>query len=74
MKKLKKVAIATIFAGAFFCSSNVEAKRLEWAYVWDNGCVGKQIYHSAFFGLFEWFTYEVISCPEGVSAPNSDLN
>lgn len=70
MKNFKKVFLAAIFAGALFYSPNVEAKRLEWAYVWDNGCVGKQIYHSAFFGLFEWFTYEVISCPDGVSAPN----
>ncbi|MDO3426956.1 hypothetical protein QWT87_18920 [Chryseobacterium sp. APV1] len=69
MKNLKKVALAAIFAGAFFFSPKVEAKRLEWAYYWDNGCVGKQIYHSALFGLFEWYTYEVISCPEGVSAP-----
>ena len=69
MKKFKNAALAAIFADALFYSPNVWAKRLEWAYVWDNGCIEKQIYHSALFGLFEWFTYEVISCPEGVSAP-----
>ncbi len=69
MNKMKKAMMMAVLAVLFLYSPHVEAKRLEWAYVWENGCIGKQIYHSAFFGLFEWFTYEVISCPDGASAP-----
>lgn len=59
----KKIILASIFALTVFApASKVEAKRLEFAYIFDDGCTGKMYVHSAFFGLFEWVTYERLSC------------
>lgn len=38
-------------------------------HVWANGCSGTHTYHSALFGLFQWETYEVVVCPDGVANP-----
>ena len=66
----KGFLLASIFCLSLSPLSNVDAKTIEWYYKWDNGCVGKQIYHSVLWGMFEWISYEVVSCPEGVSAPS----
>lgn len=59
----KKIILASIFAVTLFApATQVEAKPLEFAYIFDDGCMGKMYVHSAFFGLFQWVTYERISC------------
>ncbi|WP_375238769.1 hypothetical protein [Aurantibacter sp.] len=69
MKKIKGLALVAVFALAMVSPQQAEAKERSFAYVWDNGCVGIHTYHSAFFGLFQWETFEVIDCPDGVTPP-----
>lgn len=53
---------------SFSTSSSAKIVR-QLVHVWANGCSGTHSYHSALFGLFQWETYEVIVCPDGVSNP-----
>lgn len=69
MRKVQGLILIAIFTMAMFNPQTAEAKKREFAYVWSNGCVGIHTYHSTFFGLFQWETFEVIDCPDGVTPP-----
>ena len=36
---------------------------MQFFHIYADGCWGTHSYHSAFFGLFKWETYEVVGCP-----------
>lgn len=40
-----------------------EAKKITFAHVFADGCVGTHTYHSILGGLIQWETYDVIDCP-----------
>lgn len=69
MKKIKTIGLIAVFALAMITPQKAEAKKIEFAYVFSNGCIGTHTYHSTFFGLFQWETFVVIDCPEGVTPP-----
>jgi len=64
MKKIKGFALVAVFALAMLSPQQSEAKVVRQFVHWfENGCIGTHTYHSSFFGLFTWETYEVIACP-----------
>jgi hypothetical protein len=63
MKKIKGLALVAVFALAMVNPQQAEAKERTFAHVFANGCVGTHTYHSSFFGLFQWETFEVLACP-----------
>jgi len=63
MNKIKGLALIAIFAIAMVNPQQAEAKERSYAYIFENGCVGIHTYHSTFFGLITWETYEVLDCP-----------
>lgn len=59
----KKILFSAICAIMLLAPASMDAKRLEFAYIFDNGCTGKMYVHSVLWGLFEWVSYEELSCP-----------
>ncbi len=63
MKKLKAIGVMAVFAMAMLGPQQSEAKIVrQFAYIFPDGCIGTHTYHSSFFGLFTWETYEVVAC------------
>lgn len=62
MKKIKMIAVLLTISFSLLSIPRTEARVLyEWAYVFDNGCIGVHQLHS-FLGI-RWHTYEEIACP-----------
>lgn len=62
MRKVKALLIGGILASTLLFSTPSNAREIEYCYIFPNGCIGTHTYHSAFFGLFTWETYEVVAC------------
>lgn len=71
MKRLKLFSLAGLLTlGSLFTPNQSEAKIVsQWAYQFENGCIGTRTVHSTLFGLITWETYEWVDCPDGVSPP-----
>jgi hypothetical protein len=72
MKKIKFLGLSSIMLiGTLFSTHESEAKIVrQFAYRYDNGCVGTRTLHSTMFGLFTWETFEWVDCPPGVTPPS----
>lgn len=62
-KKINHLWLAALIAALLLFSGPSQAKEIEFAYIFSNGCIGTHTYHSILGGLFKWETYEVIACP-----------
>ena len=64
MKKIKLFGIAVAVGFTMLYSTQTNAKVvMQYAYIFDNGCIGTHTYHSTLFGLYTWETFEVVACP-----------
>ena len=63
MRKVKALLLGGLLASTLLFSLPSNAKEIEYAYIFPNGCVGTHTYHSTFFGLITWETYTVVACP-----------
>lgn len=63
MKKVKALLFGGLLASTLLFSTPSNAKIVaQFVHDFGNGCIGTHTYHSAFFGLFTWETYEVVVC------------
>lgn len=63
IKKVKGILFGGLFASTLLLSTQSEAKIVaQLCHIYANGCIGTHTYHSSFFGLFTWETYEVVAC------------
>jgi hypothetical protein len=62
MRKVKTLLLGGLLASALLFSVPTNAKEITFAYIFPNGCVGTHTYHSTFFGLITWETFEVVAC------------
>ncbi|MBC7439529.1 MAG: hypothetical protein H7250_06050 [Flavobacterium sp.] len=44
-------------------TTSFERIYMQFFHIYADGCWGTHSYHSAFFGIFKWETYEVVGCP-----------
>ncbi|RLJ65733.1 hypothetical protein CLV86_1312 [Lacinutrix venerupis] len=67
MKKLKSLALLTVFAGSMLYSPTVDAlpkkRKVTFAHIFENGCVGTHTVTYSSSGEVIDHDYEVFACP-----------